>query len=455
MKTKLVFWGSNEKEEKILVGISLRAADNKIDIYTFPEEKVTDAFHDQMMEEWRLGKEVEFPEGHQHQERDLNASESLLPDSIKAMKTDLIKRAQTEWQFVVLSEKLHKAYETELNDLQERVEKLESFDKGVWDNLKEFWDKVQGQARERNLFWEHANKLRDNVNDLFGRLKDMRSKLDEEFRNKSKDNLDQLGTALEELEERIKEGSRMRSVFNDLKKMQKAFWDAEMTREHRQKMRKRINAAFKKVKEKRFGESSANDQDALQRITRRYDGLLGAIDKMERSMERDKKDFKFQERRIEDSDGQLEAQIRQAKIKMIEERLKSKQDKLSEMHKTREQLEDRIKKIKEREERRQKTEDAKKAAKDKIAQEMQKRSPEVDSEKLEEAAEKINKTRKKKDQEEEKKKKPESLLDAVGTTLGEALEDVVDTVKAVAEVVGDRIEEKVDDFKESLKDEEE
>ncbi|MCB0625093.1 MAG: hypothetical protein KDC43_14560, partial [Saprospiraceae bacterium] len=49
----------------------------------------------------------------------------------------------------------------------------------------------------------------------------------------------------------------------------------------------------------------------------------------------------------------------------------------------------------------------------------------------------------------------DSMLQAIGATLSESLEDVVDTIKAVAEVVGDRIEEQVDELRHKLQDEEE
>jgi hypothetical protein len=36
MKTRIVMWGNNEKDEKVLIAISLRAEDNVVDIFTSP-----------------------------------------------------------------------------------------------------------------------------------------------------------------------------------------------------------------------------------------------------------------------------------------------------------------------------------------------------------------------------------------------------------------------------------
>lgn len=458
MKTKLVIWGANEQDDRVLIAMRLNTDSNTVDSWAFPESAVTDAFEEQMMNAWRNDQEVEFPEPNKQYTKDLSASESMLPDELKVEKSDILQRAQTEWHFIVLSSKLHQTYQTELEELTKRVDELENYEKGVWDNLKEFWDKVQHQVRDKNLFRDHANALRDNTNSLFLKMKELRSKLDEEFQQRSKSTMDTLMASLDDIESRTKEGSRLQSVFNDLKDLQRSFRDSKLIKDHRAKVWARLDTAFKAVKEKRFGEEANQDSSPLDRLNRRYQGLMKALEKMERSIQRDEDELSFQERRIARSEGQLEAQIRQAKIKMIEERIRSKKEKLSEMQSTQKQLEGKQAALHEKERQRQerdKVKQAEAAAKEKIAAkiEEQQKSLEDQSESLEKAAAALTDKESTTDSDQSEKTAKESPLEELGTTLSETTEDVIDTVKAVASVVAEKISEKVSEIREEINEE--
>ncbi len=400
MKTKLVLWGTNAQDEKILIGMELRVKDNMVNIYTFPEAVATDEFSQKMMQDWRNNVEVAFPEGGQTIERELTISDSLLPDDIRVERTDVVNRAQTEWHFIVLSSKLNEVYENELGELKDKVEQLTEYSSDVWGELKGFWSKVQEQVQERNLFRDHANALRDNTNGLFDQMKKMRAALDADFMNISKAAHSSLMGSLQDIETRIAGGQgRLSAVFDELKDLQRQFRDTKLTREHRSEVWNRLDAMFKTVKEKRFGANANNESSAVDRLQRRYNGLINAIDKMQKSINRDRNDLTFQDRRIANTEGQLEAQIRQAKIKMIQERISSKEDKLKEMDATKTELEQRLQALKEKEAKRaerKKLEEAKKAAKAKIAEniksaEVARVSDSEQSEKLEKAAEAIAK----------------------------------------------------------------
>jgi len=419
MKNKVVVWGTNAENEKVLIALELQAEANKVMLYTFPEAIAPEEFVNKMMNEWRDGKPVDFPEGYSSLERELSVTDSLLPDNLKVERGDLIQRAQTEWHFAVLSAKLHTVYQQELADFKEKVQALSSYDNKLWDSLKTFWDKVQSQSRERNLFREHADHLRDNINALFDDLKKMRSQVQSEFMESSKGVYEEFTKALDDIDARITAGgAKLNSVFEDLKQMQRRYRDARMSNEHRNQLWDRLDGAFKKAKERKFG-PSANEGSIADRHESRMKGLNEAIKRMEDSVRRDEEDLQFQQKKVNTTEGQLEAQIRMAKIKMIEERLSSKRDKLAEMNQTRLDVERQISNAKDKEAKRaekevekQKLDAAKEAAKSEIAASIKTKS-----------------------------EKEDSLFEAASNVIGDLLMDALDTAKAVASVVADKAEE--------------
>ena len=506
MKRKIVLWGTNEKEEKILVALHLLDKEGKVNLYTFNENIATEDFYNSMLNQWREGAEVEFPEGHTVTDRPLTISDSILPDEIKVDRPDIITRAQTEWHFVVLSSKLYEMYRSELEDLAETIDGLKEYDNKIWNEMRAFWSKVQEQVIEKNLFRDHAHTLKNKTNKLFDHLKALKKKVEDEYETNSAKHKETFLAELKEIEDKIEKGLGLKPIFEELKTLQNKLRGIKFTKTDRNTIWERLDASFKVVKEKRFGDKGQNPTSNVGRHQRRYDGLVSAISKMEKSIARDKDDQKFQDKKIATTHGQLEMQIRQAKIKMIDERVKSKELKLEDMYKTRKELEARIEKEKQKEEKRAKMSEAKAAAEAKIAEEI-KKSSEANkgaADKLEEAAEKIKEGKKSaakkekvippvelpdadtntldetpkdsekiedkakeepaeksKDKKDETEPEAETLVGAITATLGEALggvsealDDVVDTVKAVAEVVEDKIEDAVANVKSSKKEKE-
>jgi hypothetical protein len=433
MKNKVVLWGTNAANEKVLVALELQSSTNKVQLYTFPEAIATEDFVTLMMQEWRTGKEVAFPEGHGHIERELSVAENLLPEDIKVDRTDIINRAQTEWHFAVLAAKLNEAYRQELVDFKEKVSTLTKYDAPTWEGLKGLWDKVGAQVRERNLWREHADELRDGINALFEDLKKMRSQINEEFAGSSKKIFDEVNAILDSIDAKIAVSStKMGMVFEELKATQAKYKDAKLTNEHRNKVWDRLDASFKTAKEKRFG-PNANDGTASDRQGKRLEGLADAIKRMEESLKRDQEELDFQAKKVAVTEGQLEAQIRSAKIKMVEERLSSKKEKLAEMYATRADIEKQAIANKEK--------DAKRAEKDQERQRYDKAKEQAKSEisasstKLAAVAAVAT-------------PKAESLFEAASTILGEVFEDAIDSIKAVVQVVSEKAEDAMEDMAE-------
>ncbi len=339
MKTKIVVWGNNETDEKILLGIELIEAENKVKIYVFPESEATEVFYNQMINDWRINNPVVFPENHKVIERPLSVTDSLLPDEIKVTRTDVINRAKAEWHFVVLSSKLYELYKTELSEIKDKVGNLNQFDRNIWEELKNFWQKVQKQVYDKSLFREHAKEIQDETNSLFDEMKKHRRKLDDKFKEESKERAAKFHEQLDRIQSKLSEGLGLQPLWNEMKNIQSKFRDEKMAKNERNEIWNKIDKLFKDIKEKKYGSKGGGKKNALERIENRYNGLLAAIKKMENSIKWDRKDMKFQEDRAEGTFGQLEKELRGAKLKMIEERVKSKEAKLADMVQTRVMLE--------------------------------------------------------------------------------------------------------------------
>lgn len=360
MKTKLVLWGSDKDDKKVLVTLELLSAENQITMRIIPEDDATDELYSSLMDKWRENEDIAFPESTLISTQTLSMADSLLPEEIKVEKPEIVTKAQAEWPFVVLSEKLYTSYLSDIEALKEKISKTSSFEKGIWEELKSLQGKIQNQFKDRNLQREHIGELRNKVNELFGMMKQLRSVQDAEYRELSNANFDKLTSTLGTIENQISDGEKFNVVFDALKALQRELKSSKLVREQRNELWERVDEAFKKVKEQKFGAQTteAGLTTALTRVNNRYNGLLSAIDRMNTSILRDKEELKGQLEKIKHSrfDNMLEQQISQAKANMIENRITSKESKLKEMNTTREELESRIKNIKEKEEKRIKRE---------------------------------------------------------------------------------------------------
>ena len=362
MKSKLVLWGTNEQNDRVLIAMELRAEDNKVHTWMFAEGIASPEFSQKMVNDWRNGVNVAFPEGFTHSAIDLTLTDTLIPEGITVERPELVQRAQTEWQYIVLSTKLHEAYKSELASLEDKIAQMTHFSGEVFGSLKGFWLKVNNQFKDRNLFREHADELRDTTNALFEKLKGMRTEVANEYEENSKKWFEQLSVVLDDVEQRVEEGvSRFPDLFDKLKNVQKQFREQKLTRDHANEIWDRIDVLFKNLKERRFGNAATNEGNPTDRMAKRLEGLISAVDKMQTSIDRDRDELNFQKKRVANSEGQLEAQIRQAKINMIMERVKSKEEKLLEMMATKQDVESKMVSFRAKEDRRV-AEEAKRAA---------------------------------------------------------------------------------------------
>ena len=454
MKTKIVLWGANEADEKLLIGLELVDKENKVLIHKIPEAAATEEVYKMMMDSWREGKEITWPAEKEEIIRELSVAEGLLPNDIKVERTDVISRAKAEWHFVVLSSKLYDMYNGEVDDFKDKVEQLKDFDSNLWEELKSFWTKVQNQVQDKNLFRQHAGKLRAKTNELFDAMKAMKKTADTEFKKQSKIVVKEFKEKLAVIDAKVEKGLGLKPIFEELKKLQAKVKDAAFTRDDRNDIWKKIDKLFKIVKEKRFGESGKAGNSGASRLEARYNGLISAINRMQGSIKKDTQEKNFQTKRINVTDGQLEAQIRQAKLVMIEERISSKQMKLDDMFKTKVELEQKMEREKVKEAAIAEKAKAKEVAnqlkakiKEEIADKQSKRTPEEEAE-LKKAADTIAATKKKRMEKEAAKEVTKSAGEKVEELL--AAEMPKAEIKATEKPNKKEAKEEKNDIKESV-----
>jgi len=328
--------------------------------------------------------------------------------------------------------------------LKDKIDKLSDYDDKLWAEAKSFWSKVQDQVKDQNLFKEHSAILKERTNILFDKLKDLKKNLQNEFEKTSAEVSAKFMEEIREIEEKLEKGLGLKPLFEQMKSIQEKYYKAQMTKDDRKSVWDKLDGTFKALKDKKpAGGPATNREHDKSRLQARYDGLVDTIGKMEKSIQRDKQDLDFQVKKIEQTDGQLEMQIRKAKLKMLEERINSKNDKLQDMYKVKKELEDRMSRDEQRKAVEDKRNEAKEVVKQKIASSIEaaKEERETMADLLENAAARIKVS---------KGGKKESFIDSMKESLTETFEDVVDTVKAVAEVAEDKIEKAVDSLDDKM-----
>ena len=276
-------------------------------------------------------------------------------------------------------------------------------------------------------------------------MKDLKKNLYKQADQKSKEVATELLQEVESISEKIQQGLGVGPLFDELKQIQNKYYKAQMNKKDKNSVWEKLDSAFKALKDNKGKKQDKEHRNSEENhINNRLAGLADAIKRMEKSIARDQEEIDFQNIRINQTEGKLELQLREAKMKMIEQSIISKREKLDDMLKTRESLDAKVASMAEKKLKR----DAEQKVKDKIATniESQKEILDSDSEKLSAAAAEIS---------ESKQKSLKSIVSDIVAEVKEVAEDVIITAKAALEVAENKMEEisdKVEDKAEGLED---
>jgi len=426
MRKRLVIWGVDENDKRVLVGIALNIEENLIDLYIFHEDLVTEDFYKDFVKKWgQEEEEIEFPEGYNHLQRTLSASESILPDNIKADNPDMVSRTQMEWQFLVLAEKLYAFYKDELEKLKEKVQEITEFNKDLWEELKSYSKKLNEQIRSRMLFKKHSDELKSELNNLFQKLKELRDSrsVDPKLAETSKKILENVKEMLAEVKEKFEKDIHKRILFEDLKKIENYYKEqfSKILQPDRRTIYRMIDDMYKTIKKARI--KSAHETDEIRRTQSRIEG----IDRWLKRHSAQLRDLEREIERLEQKNivfNQLEQQLRELRINIIKEKIAAKKNKIQELKDLRKELETRLEKLQ--------AQAATSEASADLAQQRDETS------------------------EAESQTTTENLTEGEASTdesLLEKAEEIIESTKAIAKAVSDKAKEVLEDVVEEVKEE--
>ena len=352
MRDRFVTWGTLEDTRRLFT-FELNADEAQIIRRVVPATASTEELLQTIMNAWNNRTTMPFPEGTSSERIPLQASGTIVPDGAEVEDKVRVASAEREWPFDIVSAQLRRQFRAEFEELHDVVGNLTAFDEGIFERLKGVWNKVQSELTNKVLRYEHTHDLRKLSDELFVKMKKLRRGKEKAVRSKSKELKKDFREILAGAQTRLEKKQNLRSLFNDLKKIQDAVSKASLSRDDRNSLRKSIDELFKATKSEinATGEDAGILTEQRVRLEKRLNGLIGAIKRMKHSVHKDNQDIYYENRRIQQAGNQLAEQLGAAKMIMLRERAESKQVKLDDMLATEADLQKRLDKIKKREEK--------------------------------------------------------------------------------------------------------
>jgi len=331
MQSRFTAKGVNSEDKEVVLAYELKEEEFKVDLYIIPRKSLKADDLEKLEKGWVSGEAYEFPEGTTLINPELNA-ESVLPDNIRSDEAGKIRIKQNEWAYQLLTTKLWESYLLELDVLKSKAAGLAQYDRQLFDDAKSFWERVLEHRKERDISQQSLDKIKDDVNSIFEKLKTFRKTESAEFEAASAKLRDEFTAKLEGLKKRADSKANFKDLLDELKNMQNESRKNRLSKADDVQLRKTFDATFQYINELR--NHFFNDKTES-----RVKGLTEIIDKMTISLNRDKRDLEYMAKKTNSSNiKSLELQLIKVKTNMLNETIASKEEKLKDVRLTLEKL---------------------------------------------------------------------------------------------------------------------
>jgi DNA repair exonuclease SbcCD ATPase subunit len=331
-KLRFADWGLNPMDQKVLIALELDKQDRALTTYLFPKQEVDKDLLEKIQGVWVEGEDVEIPKSVEQHVLPLT-EDSIIPEDIRADNPAAFRAIQNDWAYTIFVEQFWKVYLDELAEIKEQARLAERYDRDLFEKTKSFWDRVLEQKKEQNIGQEKIDEIKNDVDLIFEKLKALRQSHAEARKEEEEKAYSSLNEQLQKAKEMVEGGKPAPEVIPELKQLRSQLNKSGLRGSKRQEISDGIDACFDQLGKKK-------QQKVDGKLQKRIDDLQAIIKKMERSIDRDKKELSFQEKRMDSSrTSDFELKLRETKMEMLKEQLKSKEDKLEDIRKTLSSLE--------------------------------------------------------------------------------------------------------------------
>lgn len=327
MQSRFTAKGISSDDKEVVLAYELKEQEFKVDLYITPRKSLKPEDLEQLEKAWVNGEAYEFPEDTKLVIPNLN-DESILPQDIRSDEAGKIRIKQNDWAYQLLTTKIWEVYMQELDGLKTKAAELTQYDRQLFDDAKSFWERIVGHRKERDISQSSIDKIKDDVNAIFEKLKTFRKSESAEFETASAKLRDEVTAKLEDLKKRVDAKASFKLLAEELKTLQTESRKNRYTKADDVQLRKIFDATFQFINEQR-------NHFLSDKTDTRVKGLTEVIDKMTASLDRDKKDLEYMNRKANSPKiMQLELQLIKVKTNMLNETIASKEEKLKDIRAT-------------------------------------------------------------------------------------------------------------------------
>jgi hypothetical protein len=327
MQSRFTAKGVTSEDKEVVLAYELKEEEFKVNLHIIPKKSLKGEKQEQLEKNWVDGEAFEFPEGTIEVAPNLNA-ESILPEDIRSEEAGKIRIKQNEWAYILLTAKLWESYLLELEELKKKAAELTQYDRKLFDDAKSFWERVLEHRKERDISQESLDKIKDDVNAIFEKLKTFRKAESAEFESTSAKSRDEILGKLEKIKGRTNEKANFKGLLDELKNLQNENRKNRYSKADEQQIRKAFDSSFQYINEQR--NHFFSDKNAA-----RIKGLTDVVERLEASLNRDKKDLEHMQKKSESNKiSSLELQLIKVKSNMLNETVASKEEKLKDIRAT-------------------------------------------------------------------------------------------------------------------------